>query len=224
MIKVINQERFVYFVGDIHGEHALLMDKLHEVGFEPEKGDILVATGDIIDKGTDSFSALKLIEKDWFFSSLGNHEEMAYLAVTNPENEDFIVNWIHNGGTWYFLLPEHDRLIARDLILKTAKLPTSIEVVLKNGKRIGVVHGDYPYDHWQDVLSEDKQSVLWDRKRGSMAKHAGMGREITGIDLVVFGHCIMRQAVKVSNQIFIDTGAFLNNNLTLLSSDEIIKC
>lgn len=64
-----------WLVGDLHGHHALLMQALHDAGFDFEH-DRLFATGDLIDRGAEPMECLRLLTEPWFYSVLGNHDRM----------------------------------------------------------------------------------------------------------------------------------------------------
>ena len=62
-----------FVVGDIHGYVSRLMQQLDVVGFNPLT-DRVICTGDLIDRGPESADALNLLDEDWFYSVMGNHE------------------------------------------------------------------------------------------------------------------------------------------------------
>lgn len=64
-----------FVVGDIHGCYDELGKLLMHVNFDP-KSDRLFSTGDLIDRGPRSLDCFSLLEKKWFYSVLGNHEDM----------------------------------------------------------------------------------------------------------------------------------------------------
>lgn len=63
-----------FVVGDIHGHRQRLLDELARQGFDKEK-DRLFCTGDLIDRGPDSFGTLALFFEPWFHCVRGNHED-----------------------------------------------------------------------------------------------------------------------------------------------------
>ncbi|MCI4411349.1 MAG: metallophosphoesterase [Thiotrichales bacterium] len=64
-----------YVVGDIHGCFAQLEQVLEMLNFDPTK-DRLIAVGDLIDRGDENLEALEYLNKEWFYSIIGNHEAM----------------------------------------------------------------------------------------------------------------------------------------------------
>jgi len=69
-----------FVMGDLHGSYPALERLLNKVGFEENK-DRIICVGDLVNKGPDSLGCLKLLEKPWFHSALGNHDEAACHAL-----------------------------------------------------------------------------------------------------------------------------------------------
>lgn len=69
-----NVEGRDFVVGDLHGCFDELTKLLMHVDFDP-KIDRVFCTGDLIDRGPKSAECLSLLNKKWFFSVLGNHED-----------------------------------------------------------------------------------------------------------------------------------------------------
>lgn len=72
------------YIGDVHG----CADELEEIldKFGPVEGDALYQTGDVINKGPDSYRALKTIVDNGILTVLGNHEESFLRLVHHPES------------------------------------------------------------------------------------------------------------------------------------------
>lgn len=73
----------IFFVGDLHGRYSLLMNALKDVKFDPQRGDQLICTGDLIDGGTENEKVLALLDEPWFHSVLGNHDD--FFLKTAPK-------------------------------------------------------------------------------------------------------------------------------------------
>jgi hypothetical protein len=105
-------------VGDVHGEHAALMDLLgklgyDEVGHHPE-GRKLVFVGDLCDRGPNSVQVIQIvramIDAGNAFAILGNHE----LNLLRSDAKD--------GSGWFF-----DERLNRDERYQPFARPTDLE-------------------------------------------------------------------------------------------------
>lgn len=81
-----NYEGRDFLIGDLHGCYDELMKLLNYVRFDPQF-DRLFATGDLIDRGPKSVECLELLSKPWFFSVLGNHEDLLIEKIQDIEND-----------------------------------------------------------------------------------------------------------------------------------------
>lgn len=81
-----NYEGRDFLIGDLHGCYDELMKLLEYVKFD-ERFDRVFATGDLIDRGPKSEDCLKLLSKPWFFSVLGNHEDLLIEKIKDIEND-----------------------------------------------------------------------------------------------------------------------------------------
>jgi len=86
-------------VGDIHGCYYTLMTLLDKINYDPQQ-DRLIITGDVIDRGRNSYELFNFIintriiaKSDKFIWLLGNHEQM-FLDYVNEVDK----SWISNGG------------------------------------------------------------------------------------------------------------------------------
>lgn len=70
-------------IGDVHGQLAELKALLEKTGFDRERGDHVVFTGDMINKGPDSAGVVALAMEIGASSVRGNHEDKVLLAYTN---------------------------------------------------------------------------------------------------------------------------------------------
>lgn len=81
-----NYEGRDFLIGDLHGCYDELMKLLNYVKFDSQF-DRLFATGDLIDRGPKSRECLELLSKPWFFSVLGNHEDLLITKIKDIEND-----------------------------------------------------------------------------------------------------------------------------------------
>jgi serine/threonine protein phosphatase 1 len=226
-----------FFVGDLHGCFLKFKKALLAVNFDYDL-DIVVCTGDLIDRGTQNIDCLMLLNEHWFYSVMGNHEEMAYKALILQDDYMNRV-WLSNGGMWIKNLNIEERkqvyLLFKD---KVAQLPYLIEVELSSGDTIGVAHADLVSNNWLEMpscIDKDKKAikdVTWGRKRiGSIEKcyaegnYSNLPLSILNITAVVFGHTVVEKPVNHENCLWIDTGACFDGEITLIESkDVILKC
>lgn len=201
--------RRVLVCGDLHGCYTNLMSSLDKAGFDPVQ-DLLVSVGDLIDRGQESFECLDLINQPWFRAVRGNHEQMMLDAITGTGS---FGHWMSNGGGWWHSLDYEQDMRLKSLLPKVAKLPLIIEVE-KGGKKFVICHADYPHDEYEYGKPVDSQQAIWSRERISLSID-GFSSSISGADLFIFGHTPALQPMRIKNQLYIDTGAVFNGNLTL---------
>ncbi|HGF5711409.1 TPA: metallophosphoesterase [Klebsiella pneumoniae] len=201
--------RRVLVCGDLHGCYTNLMNRLDAVGFDPAQ-DLLISVGDLIDRGIENVECLDLINQPWFRAVRGNHEQMMLDAVMGSGS---ILHWMQNGGSWFYNLDADQQILAKSLVSKAAALPLIIEVE-KGGKKFVLCHADYPHDEYEYGKPVDSQQAIWSRERISLSID-GFSSSISGADLFIFGHTPALQPMRIKNQLYIDTGAVFNGNLTL---------
>ncbi|MCG6657160.1 metallophosphoesterase [Halomonas campisalis] len=201
-----------FFVGDLHGQYRLLEQALADVQFNGD-ADRLFAVGDLIDRGVSSLECLALVDEPWFFSVMGNHEQLAKAALCDGSSRAWGL-WLLNGGSW--ALRRGLGEARRRLEIALQHLPYAREVEVQ-GKRIGIVHADPP-DDWGQIEQADTERLLWGRER--IAR--GDQTPVAGIDMVVVGHSIIDAPQTLGNVYYIDTGAFHTGRLTLVEAGELV--
>lgn len=184
-----------YAVGDIHGYFSLLESGLAQVGFDPER-DRLFATGDLVDRGPESHRALEWLQNPWFFSVQGNHEGIAIQAI-----QDACV-YCSADNRWLKELDEDEQAAFTQAF---EQLPLAIKVETQGGW-VGIVHADFPDEHWSD-----EQFNWWSGKDIEFAQWSTARIDyqyttpITGIRALIHGHCNVEQVTQLGNVYFIDT-------------------
>lgn len=194
-----------YIVGDIHGETEELFKHLMEINFD-QNTDRLICCGDLIDRGPYSDKALDLLEEEWFFSVMGNHE---YLMLSTLKYSDSTkrLTWLENGGNW---ISETNPDKWPKWISAIDNLPIAIEIKTGNGKIFGVTHADYPKSSWDDFekLTENEvQSIIWSKRSYNDRNE----KVIEGIDFLYHGHCLCPGGLILGNRHYIENGAYLGN-------------
>ena len=159
--KVIKPEsgQRVSFCGDVHGDKISLEKQLEKVGFV-EAQDILIFTGDLIDRG--GFSA-ELIEfatcTPGVYSVIGNHESLFLHGL-----HDSLCRQMHTapnvGGGWVEQYSQSKLEDLADLIKRSMSVAITVET---EQYKIGVVHAAAP-DDWQKIVngsSKHEEQWLW---------------------------------------------------------------
>lgn len=201
----INEKGKDYIVGDIHGCMKTFKRGLIELGFN-KAVDRVFALGDLIDRGSYNIEAVQLLSNDWFFSVMGNHEDMFMRTLTGELDKG---NYFYNGGSW---IEDEDELTLRAVYHMLDRLPFVIELDTIHGK-YGLVHGDVNSTYWDVFIRELEtkanaiDAAIWGRGRITRL----ISTTISGIDKVFLGHTIVEVPTKLGNTYYIDTGSFLNN-------------
>ena len=212
-IKYLNGDDYsnIYVVGDTHACYTLLKDKLKEAGFNINN-DLLIAVGDIVDRGKENEKCIGLLNEHWFTSIKGNHEDFCYKGMMD-DHVKFYHRMSNNGGEWFYNLPE-------DLMChignRLNQLPVMLEVKYK-GKKFGFVHADLPVQDWElakeMLLNGDnidgrafEDHLLWSRGIITDYENSGDIVNIAQVDNVFFGHTVLPRITQVGNCTFLDTG------------------
>lgn len=212
-----------YFVGDIHGEINLLKCQLKRLNFNVST-DRLFAVGDIIDRGPHSIECIRLLMQPWFFSVLGNHEEMLLKGFESPHYWQSIMD---NGGQWLsgLLATPEDLWQLAQLI--RIKMPLSMEVKTTAGT-IGVTHANTTniWHHFKNT-TVIRRKLLWSReiKEQLNIEPTVTVAPIKNISLTIHGHNNLQHIATVNNQICLDT-LLKTNKLSIISAQtafELIK-
>ncbi|QHJ76196.1 MAG: hypothetical protein [Caudoviricetes sp.] len=203
----------IFVIGDLHGCYDLLMSKLSDVNFDYEN-DLVVAVGDLIDRGSQNLECLRLINEKWFKTVRGNHEQVAINGING--NQQSLYAWMYNGGGWYFQLDDADKEEADTLINQCAELPLIIELNTKN-KLWAFAHADYPDNEYEFNKPVSNKQIIWSRDRFGNDDNSA----INGVEFFVFGHTPQNEVTQIANRIYIDTGAVFTGNLTLTRIDNI---
>jgi serine/threonine protein phosphatase 1 len=241
ILKLEPNARGTDFVcGDIHSQWDKLKNQLESINFDKER-DRLFCVGDLIDRGSDGFRVLDFIKKDWFFSVMGNHEDLILSILSLPESyvETLIRLGLMNGSEWLLFDEKIKNILhsyttnnpginfeqlmsdfpkIREIYYEFSQLPFVIEI-----GDVGIIHAEVPLEmkSWDELLdSVEKQdidtleSLTWERQR--ITKN--VNEKIEGIRKIFCGHSIVEEVKEMENHIFIDTGAYAkpNNPLTIL--------
>lgn len=204
----ISDDTNVFVVGDIHGCYTMLMDKLNDIGFDFNK-DLLIAVGDLVDRGSENEKCVGLLNEKWFTSVKGNHEDFCYKGMLD-DGIEFYHRMGNNGGNWFYELPDD---IIHSIGNTLNDLPVLLEVSWR-GKNFGFVHADVPIEDWnllvEMVINDDAMinsdrividHCLWSRNVVEMEDY-----NVAGIHRVFLGHTVLPEIKNVGNCTFLDTG------------------
>ena len=218
MVKVWDKEITgkLYAVGDIHGCYNLLMTRLKEIGFDFEN-DLLVAVGDLVDRGIQNIQCVELLSKPWFTSVRGNHED---LCIGGLHNESYKRCHVANGGEWFYML---DGQAMYNIAKTFAELPVVLEIN-HNGKKFGFVHGHIEQNNWDEfketftqeptAFRDPSELAMWGRDR--LDEEKKQYTCVSGVDAVIMGHTVTQKPCKRDNCYWIDTGAVHWGTMTIL--------
>ncbi|PHX44534.1 serine/threonine protein phosphatase, partial [Pseudomonas sp. NZIPFR-PS5] len=158
----------------------------------------VIGVGDLIDRGPGVLDGLKLLGEPWFFTVMGNHEQMLIRAYR--ENPD--AHYVSHGAGWWATVADESKEM---IIAKLETLPTLIEIESPRGV-VGVVHGDVPRGlSWQGFVNDiDNAQVeeiaLWGRER--IKKHYRQG--VAGVWRVCTGHTWIPEPLRLGNVLALD--------------------
>lgn len=206
-----------FLCGDIHGRFDLLDLELKRARFD-YACDRLFCVGDLVDRGAGSHLAHLWLRENWFHSVRGNHEQFIFdwmYGLTDRAHHEK-----HGGAWWYELSSSTQRHIAKVF----ADLPFAIELETARGK-LGIVHAEV-FGDWRmycETLSYDLGPIaaadLFRRKRWR-EKDCSL---VTGVDGVVVGHVIVDEVALLGNTLYIDTGAYRTEKLTLIEAEAALS-
>lgn len=208
----------VFFTTDIHGHFDLLHEKLREVAFNADT-DILFVGADMCDRGPDSKYVLDYIYEPWLHSIQGNHEAMLIDAYENPDCRQAYQMLFYNGGEWFYDIDEqHQKAIYQAF----KELPLSIELLLPNNVKVGIVHADCPFNDWNKWTNITKAELEWNGKATAHWSRRNYDRgvpvNVKGVDFVLTGHTPTKsgEIEILGNQVFADLGSFFRGKLGII--------
>lgn len=194
-----------FIASDVHGHYAELEALLQHVGFNPER-DRLFLGGDLVDRGPESIKVLEWLSKPWVYSVLGNHDRMCINAGTDSKAGGRM--HIKHGGEWFYALDTRTRA---EIIHAFDQLPLAIEVEAQDGRRLGIVHAQCPFDDWDHFLLEIGSLSPEMMRRGQVAEDAiwrvdRYNKVVGNLDVLFVGHTSLQSRQQLGNICYIDTG------------------
>ena len=199
-----------FIVGDIHGHFEALEALIANARFDCST-DRLFVTGDLVDRGPYSNLVMDWLNKPWFHSVRGNHEQMAIDAIAGRGNPD---RHARNGGSWFYQCSgaQKNKIVAR-----LEEMPMAIELKLRNNKTVGIIHAELPgWEHglsWQqgiELLVTSNSAEQPDAANQALYSRTRINRHddqlIKGLDRLFVGHSTVPEVLHLGNVVYMDTG------------------
>ncbi|RYP66800.1 hypothetical protein DL771_007598 [Monosporascus sp. 5C6A] len=123
-------------IGDVHGQLRSLQSLLTEAGYSRERGDRVVLTGDMINKGADSPGVVALAMSEGFASVRGNHEDRVLRLFALAEAMRAERGGDEGLRDWEEALPKGDRVAlatARSLSPEQRAWVAELPLILRVG-------------------------------------------------------------------------------------------
>lgn len=209
-----------FCVGDIHGHFTKLQKALDGIGFDPAS-DRLFSVGDLVDRGPECREALDWLDKPWFHSVRGNHDDYVCRFDTCDAN-----NWVYNGGSWFAGLAWDEQ---REFAAQFRELPFAIEVETDAGL-VGIVHAECGRTTWAQFVLElrapiysrqeqknMRNTAMWSRKRIDAMDTSG----IPDLRAMIVGHEVVSEFTWLGNVGYIDTGGHRDGYFTILDLNSL---
>lgn len=209
-----------FCVGDIHGHFTKLQKALDGIGFDPVR-DRLFSVGDLVDRGPECRDALEWLDKPWFHSVRGNHDDYVCRFDTCDVN-----NWVYNGGSWFAGMAWDEQ---REFATQFRELPFAIEVETEDGL-VGIVHAECGRTTWAQFRSElitpihsrqeqknMRNTAMWSRKRIDAMDESG----IPDLRAMIVGHEVVSEVTWLGNVCYIDTGGHRIGKFTILDLNSL---
>lgn len=209
-----------FCVGDIHGHFTKLQKALDAIGFDP-RCDRLFSVGDLVDRGPECRDALEWLDKPWFHSVRGNHDD--YVCRFDTCDVD---NWVYNGGSWFAGMAWDEQ---QEFAAQFRELPFAIEVETDAGL-VGIVHAECGRTTWaqfraellEPIYSRQEQknmrnTAMWSRKRIDAMDESG----ILDLRAMIVGHEVVNEVTWLGNVCYIDTGGHRGGEFTILDLNSL---
>lgn len=208
-----NQKGRDYITGDIHGEFDRVRALLDRVGFDGSK-DRLFTVGDMVDRGPQSVDVVEWLDQPWFFSTRGNHEQM---AINFAAGHNHAFHYEMNGGRWFIDLQTRQQQLFSNLF---NALPIAIEI--EGEPRFGIVHAEVERGDWSvfegfeslpsGLRKKVAETALWARWKVD----ANDTTPVSGVDMVFVGHTPVDEIpTRLGNVAYIDSGAVFGGPMFL---------
>jgi serine/threonine protein phosphatase 1 len=224
-----NKQGRDFIVGDLHGHYRPLLRLLRQVKFSP-RHDRLILVGDLTDRGPDSRRCLRLLNRSWVHSVLGNHD-MAFcinvLGVSRMnahERSCYAQIGEHDGGAWYMrgdragLEPLARKLDARPHILTVGDKRADYHVVHAClhpfNREVPVIMKDATLSIFVSLKEQEDFIIALTGERGLWMNT--FPARSTHLAPVYCGHTMLREPRWSLGHFNLDTGAGAGGRLSAI--------
>jgi serine/threonine protein phosphatase 1 len=225
-----------FIVGDLHGCFDELYTLLEKARFDVAK-DRLFAVGDLGDRGPSSWECFQLLNEPWFYSVMGNHDEVLMYAIcatlSAPSKDAAWIDCVEHKDVYYQVLEQNGGKWALDILksfwkrgkmeaiaIKLMETPTILTVGSDRVERFNIVHSgvyrpdvmnvtDEMIDNNMFEDQEDWQVHMLQSRWALRLPESRDERPLVhdGLSTTYCGHTPMPRAFKAHSHYFIDTGA-----------------
>ena len=222
----LNRQGRDFILGDLHGQYRALWSLLRTIEFAPKR-DRLISVGDLIDRGPDSSRCLRLLNRSWFYSVLGNHDVAFVVNLPSGRGVDAATRHCcalvgEQAGQWYM---EHDR---RDLLPLAAKLNLRPHIITVGDKKpvFHVVHASLiPFTQEKPLIlnnaslglydtSPDPETLVFSLTGERRLWRGAFSQRVDGLAPVYCGHSAVSRPRWSLGHLNLDTGAGLDDTST----------
>jgi hypothetical protein len=217
--SVVNPNGRIFVVGDLHGVYDLTIELLNQC--QVNKNDVVIFTGDLIDRGPDNDKCVDLAmkiesEQNAPACILGNHEERhLYYWNLDVSGKDPNVTIPTHIETRKQLRPEHYEYFNR--LPYYIRLPEYNSVVVHAGVFPGInIEQQDPYImlHVQMINPSEATTTKWPSKAPSDWKF--WTHHWTGPEHIIFGHSVLTKPLVTEHVTSVDGGAVFGLELWAL--------
>lgn len=196
-------------VGDIHGRYGMLLEALEAASYDAAS-DLLIGTGDLVDRGPESAQVLEFFACPRRLSVRGNHDEWALAWLRDKHAPDI---WTSQGGLATMNSLEDGPLAKYRAVLEAQE--PFLEHSTPAGRRILVLHAGF--DPTIPLDDQDAHALQWDRT--FFHRQRAVPARVDPWDRIFLGHTVVSFPERWGNVWTLDTGAGWHGAVTVMDAD-----
>jgi serine/threonine protein phosphatase 1 len=229
-----------FVVGDVNGQHDMLMQSLSLINFDPEK-DRLFAVGNVINKGNENVRTMQLFKEPWFFSVLGLQELilLSYFHYYHSKYFKRLDPNFYRYIKWFQTIPLEQAQDCVKIIKEHISILPSVIRIKKGDFWHYIVSGDlskgkngysvflFTDDEIEKLTHFNKSGLDWESfsmserlYQESLYSHLDDYKDSKnqeqGLGTVYCGNSIVDTPYLYRNHIFLNTGAVYSGKLSIL--------